>query len=189
MKKILVLLLVLGFATASQAAVTGLIFTVNGEPQPAEITIAVDQTIELDFELAAGHDMLGYNVEWEILGGRSIFAWAGVTFPTEYTFSGSKITTNPAPLPNKVRMTGSNLSGAPVGPAVIMQGLILKCIAIDAEGQPTIVTMTTRATTKVDGVNVVSGTLLHTLTIHQVPEPMTMMLLGLGSLFLVRRKK
>jgi len=34
-----------------------------------------------------------------------------------------------------------------------------------------------------------TGGILDSLTIHQIPEPMTIALLGLGSLFLLRRRK
>jgi len=191
MKKFLVFLLVLGLATATQADIVGIDFTVNGDPQPAEITLMPSQSIELDLEIEAGHNMLGYNIEWEIISGRAELIWANVTFPVQYSFAPSKVLTTPTPAPNKVRMSGSNLSPAIEGPAVIMQGLILHCLLEDpTPNEPTILTMTTRATTKVDGVNIAAGTLLHTLIIHQVvPEPATLMLLGLGSLFLLRRKK
>ena len=51
MKKLLVLMLVLAMASLANAQ---LVFTLNGEPQPDEITILPSDIIELDLELAAG---------------------------------------------------------------------------------------------------------------------------------------
>jgi hypothetical protein len=189
MKKFLVVLLVLGLATASQAGITGIDFTVNGEPQQPAVTLSVGQTIEIDLELLAGNNILGYVLEWEIIGGRAEFNWSGINFPLAFELA-SKI--SGTALPNKVRLTGSQLTQpAKDGPAVIMQGLILTCTGADpSQNEPTIMNVTIRGTTKTNGVSAgTSGTVVHTLTIHQVPEPMTLMLLGLGSLFLVRRKK
>ncbi len=192
MKKVLLLIFVLGLTGSANAAITdGLIFTVNGQPQAAEITLMPSQTIEIGLNLPAGHTISGYVLEWEILGGRATFDWSGVTFPIVFV-APSKITTIPEPLPNKVRMTGTQLlDPAREGSGVVMQGLILKCNTTDpSPNDPTIMTVYTRGTKKVDGVNiqVSPGTLVHTLVIHQIPEPGTVLLLGLGGLFLRKRK-
>jgi hypothetical protein len=65
-----------------------------------------------------------------------------------------------------------------------MQKLVLHCLAA---GDVTL-TVTALEGTKLDGVWI-TDEVLHTLIIHQIPEPMTLTLLGLGSLILVRRKK
>jgi len=190
MKKFLVFLLVLGLATATQAEIIGLDFTVNGEPQPVEITLAPSQTVEIDLELEAGSNTAGYVLEWEILGGRAEFIWSGVTYPIVFE-AASKISGTPTA--NKIRFTGSQILGSPKeGPGVIMMGLILHCLLEDpTPNDPTIMTVYTRGTTKINGQNihVTPGVEVHRLIIHQVPEPATLMLLGLGSLFLLRRKK
>jgi hypothetical protein len=66
-----------------------------------------------------------------------------------------------------------------------MDGLVIHCL------DTTDVILTVRVTenTVINGETIPIDTVLHTLTIHQIPEPATMALLGLGGLFLLRRRK
>ena len=70
------------------------------------------------------------------------------------------------------------------GPLVLMKELYIHCL--DWTG---VVLEIISQGLEVDGEYIEPGTLMHTLTIHQIPEPMTIALLGLGGLFVLRRKK
>jgi hypothetical protein len=186
MKKFLVFLLVLGLATATQA---GLIFTVNGQPQLAEVTIGPSQTIELDLEIdAAVVDMDGFTLDYQILNGRAELLTAGVVFPKAFDFGPSATVFGP----QLIRISGAQLFTPGVaGPQVLMHGILLHCLALDpSQNEPTILQIIVSGATLINNQQLAPvGTVIHTLAIHQVPEPATLMLLGLGSLFLVRRKK
>ena len=198
MKKFIVLLLVLGLATYAQA---GLIFTVDGEPQLPEIGLPGDawypilpsDIIELDLELDAVQTIKGYNIAYVLSNPQAEFIWDGasrpeypgltdIEFPAVFEMA-SKMTVSE---PQNVTITGSQLFGAALqGPLVIMRELYIHCLQ-DTDVILEIVALTG---TVINGENIPDGTVLHTLTIHQIPEPMTIGLLGLGSLFALRRKK
>jgi hypothetical protein len=188
MKKFLVFLLVLGLATVSQSAVAGLVFTVNGEPQPTEITIGPSQSIELDLEIDAQvFDMDGFTLDYKILNDRAELLTAGIVFPRAFDFGPSATVFGP----QWIQISGAQMFTAGVaGPQVLMHGLMLHCLALDPQGQPTILQIIVSGATLVNNVQLAPvGTVIHTLLINQVPEPATLMLLGLGSLFLLRKKK
>jgi hypothetical protein len=192
MKKLCILLLVLGLATAVNADYVGLTFTLEGQghsgAQPAEITLAPSQCVELDLELLAQHNMLCYDITYTLDNAKAelittAYGQQGpVAFPAPFDTPGGITGT---PLPQYVEMSGTQNTTTPLpGAATIMQKLVLHCLAA---GDVTL-TVTALEGTKLDGVWI-TDEVLHTLIIHQIPEPMTLTLLGLGSLILVRRKK
>jgi len=181
MKKILVVLLVLGLATASQAGVT---FGVNDDPSVTEITLLPSQTIVLDMSITQGGTCSDYTLGWA-LEGNGEFLFDGATFPNASSYMlGSGFTAGTLSK-TAFQMSGSNFGIPVAGPAVIMDGLVVHC----TDKGEVVVTVKSLGGTNVDGAPVAANTIMRTILIHQVPEPMTMMLLGLGSLFLVRRKK
>jgi len=189
MKKFLLLMLVLGLATTAQA---GLVFTVDGEPQPEEVWLVPSQIIELDLEIGAGQTILSYTLDYLLSNAQAEFITDGATepqypdltdieFPTVFDFAG-KVDID---LPQHVNITaGQFLSPAIEGPAVLMKELYIHCL----DATDVILEIVAGAGTVVDGVTIPVGTVLHTLTIHQ-PEPMTIVLLGLGGLFALRKRK
>jgi hypothetical protein len=184
MKKFLLLMLILGLATSAQA---GLIFTVWGEPQPEEIWIYPSEVIEIDLEIGDGQNIFGYGIDYVLTNNQAEFITDGrlegtlpIQFPAVFELA-SKITVDE---PQQVSITGSQLFGAALeGPQVIMKDLYIHCL----EMTDVVLEIYALPGTTVDG-QPLEG-LVHTLTIHQIPEPMTLTLLGLGGLFLVRRKK
>jgi len=183
MKKFLVLLLVLGIATCAQA---GMIFTVNGEPQPAEITLKPSETVELDLEWTQG-SVSDYTLDYLLTPvpenpGQAEFIHTGTVFSGGW-FVGNGYVGDP--LPQSFEVSGSNF-GIPYTAANFgFQGLILHCLGVG----DVLMTVVTPGGTIIDGVPIEPGTVMHTLLIHQIPEPMTLTLLGLGGLFLARRKR
>ena len=195
MKKLLILVLVLGMTSMANA---GLIFTVNGEEQGPEITIGPSDIIELDLELSAGSNIMGYAISYSIEGYADLAelitdgatgSYPGITEPmTDIEFPwGSdldgKVNNDPPPS-DYVEITAGNFFNPSDGPLTLMEELYLHCL----DCGDVVLTIAAYGNSVIDGQTIPGGTTLHTLTIHQVPEPATMLLLGLGGLFLRRRK-
>lgn len=189
MKKLLVLLIVLGFAVAAPAAVLpvdGLMVTVNGEAAPDIIRLMPSQTFELDLELLQGFTILNYGIQFKLNNSQGELLYGGIVFPQGFDLA-PKVATGSGPL--LVKITAGQLASPKVpGAKVLMQGLIFHCV----ETTPVILTVSVYTTTKIGigeaaPVTVANGTVLKTITIEQIPEPVTIALLGLGGLFLRRR--
>ena len=182
MKKLLVLLMVLGMTSFAGA---DLIFTINGEPQPDTIYLQPSETVELDLELAQGETVQCYQVTYELSNEQAEFLTSGTVFPWGSLAPG-KINAQDGTAPvSWVEIAADNLFSGSPGPLVLMQGLILHC----TDPTPVVMTVTVSERTIIDGQEIPIGTVLHTLEIIQVPEPMTIALLGLGGLLLRRRRK
>jgi hypothetical protein len=182
MKKLVALILVLGMSSLASAQ---LIVTIDGEPQPEEITLLTSETIELDLDLGAdGYNVLAYNIDWVLSNNQAELIPDGIEFPTTMDFPPSWSGGG-----EKVNMSGSNfMSPAIVGPAVLMNGLILHCVDT-TDVVLTVTALEGTASLDPDGITQIPIEFVHTLRIKQIPEPMTVALLGLGGLFLLRRRK
>jgi hypothetical protein len=182
MKKLLVLLLVLGMASLANAA---LVLSINGEEAPGEITLMTSETIVIDMHLTAGQTNFAYDVAFVLSNAQAALDWSEITFPTEYFFAGALIG---QPNPQEVRVSASQFMAGTdiVGPAVLVDGLLLHC----EEATPLRLDLIVMdgAGTVIDGQAQVTGTILDSVTIMQIPEPASMLLLGLGGLLLRRRK-
>ena len=176
MKKLIAVLTVLLMASVAQA---GLILTIEGEPAPDEITLAPSDWIELDVDITAGENITGIQVDVRVDSPAGLLDSSGVVYPS-IGFMLPIYTLNSGP--HNLEFTGGNFS--PVnGPLVLMQGLMFHCETLDE----VLVTVVVTGDTTIDGEAVAAGTVLDSLVIYQ-PEPMTVILLGLGGLFLRRRK-
>ena len=179
MRKLLVLALVLGVVGLANA---GLQISVNGEVAPDEITLVKSQTIILDITASGGQLGSGFFLD---LMGPGLIDVSGALQYVHYTTVAPIV---PKPAADYVIDLG-NTAGAdqtilldllvpanPVPP--LPNGTVVDLMTLHCEG-PGIVTLTLWDTN--------TALVLDTLRIQQTPEPMTMLLLGLGGLFL--RKK
>ena len=164
MKKLLIFMLVLGMTSAANATIE---MAVDG-------VVVADTTLEsftLSAELTSG-DVLRYDIGFKIIGAGA-FDISAISFPSDPLFD----------LPGKVEVkpgyelfvTQAQIFSAAVpAPATLVTGI---GFSGGVQDQTTIEMWDTTG----------QGALIGTLPI--VPEPMTIALLGLGGLFLLRRRK
>jgi hypothetical protein len=179
MKKFLLLALVLGMVGLANA---GLQFSVNGQVAPDEIDLVKSDTIILDITASGGQ--LGSGFFLDMMGPGLI----GVANAVQYVHYTTVAPIVPKPADEFVIDLG-NGAGADQTimldllipgstPNTLPTGTIVDLMTFHCEG-PGTVTLTLWDTN--------DATVLDILTIHQTPEPMTMLLLGLGGLFLRKR--
>jgi hypothetical protein len=208
MRKLLALGLVLGMASIANA---GFVLTVNNEPAPGEITLTESETIEIDVDLPDGSINSAYDVVLELSNDKASFAvpyffegtppfyqdaeWKNITIEADYTL----LSTAPfggTQNEQYIRVGGAMSAGPPpdflFGPADVFSGIMLHC---DGFGDVTLTLKVGLAAGNVfyDSAGTPEewqdGGIMDTLIIHQIPEPMTMALLGLGGLALLRRRR
>jgi len=186
MKKLLVLMLVLGLASAANAIVVQISAGGDPEPQDSDIWLLPSQEIVLDIVCTSGYNAAtpGDDVYWVLATELQYGTITGgvVLIPPAPTLSAvlGPSAVGGLPLPAGYDGPFGAIAGGPgeITPAgIYFDEFIFHCEKV---GDATIQLWTTP-----DGVTM---TLQDTLIIHQIPEPMTIALLGLGGLFLRRRK-
>jgi hypothetical protein len=178
MKKLLAVILVLGMASIANA---DLVLSVNGEVAPDEITIATSDIITLDLMVTEG-TITGGQVEIVLSNPQGELLQDAVWFPDNASFMFAWYVM--AQDSSHIEITGGNF-GPVAAPLVIMDGLLFHCV----EETEVIIDLHVTGDTTIDGESVPISTILDTITVTQIPEPMTVALLGLGGLFLLRRRK
>jgi hypothetical protein len=181
MKKLLVLMMVLGIAGAANAA---LLISVDGvvDPPESEIELIESDWVTLDIWGDGQTDPSTFFLGIDVQGPASLDL-----SQAEMLYTGNDALVDWLDYPEIADMLGLQnplvlLSlndlppvGTPKEPleGTLVDGIRLHC---DGIGEVTVLLY--------DG----DGVLLDTQVIHQIPEPMTLGLLGLGGLFLRRRK-
>jgi hypothetical protein len=177
-KKLLVAISILGMASLVHA---DMVLSVNGQVAPDEIYILPSDVIELGIMVPAGHDLLGVqaevvlsNAQGELLVDSDVWFAPGLPPYEIMAFDSSHL-----------EFWGGSF-GATQGPFVLMGGLLFHCL----ESTDVIIDLHITGATTQDGQAVPVSTIEDSIIVHQwIPEPMTVALLGLGGLFLLRRRK
>jgi hypothetical protein len=184
MKKLLVLLMVLGLATSAQAALS---LQINGSDVPTEMTVSVSTNIVIQVYSSTATPWYGW-IEGADVGYTSN--------DTSYQFTKGEFVEGTVTYPtNQKYVTVYSIAGD-LGRAIaetdykawklMSDGLTV----VPSAGTQYDVTFHCKATG--DAVINLFGTnyvdVIDSIIIHQTPEPITMALLGLGGLFLRRRK-
>jgi hypothetical protein len=200
MKKLLALVLVLGMASLAAANFQ---LSVNGQPAPDEITLEPSDWIEIDMDWVEGYqvnfdialvlsnDLASFKLPYWVQDNPLVGHWENFRGVANYTLLAI------APFqtiePQQIRIGASMAAGAFVqGPAKIFDGVMLHC---DGEGDVILDLVvvdpagTTSYAPDFSIINYDNGQVLDRLVIHQIPEPMTMALLGIGGLALIRRRR
>lgn len=211
MKKLLVVMLVLSMATIASA---GLQISVNGliDNPDSTITLAPSDTVKIDIQGDGGtqaprgmyliltpyKDPLGeiYNPQLAEMAGGGLMGtvWAPTS---EYGYQDGTYLRNLNGYPAMGFNTDSALyvNGVYIDPQVnpnysgtIVDNIILHCLGV---GDVTLqlVSITQLVDEESGAWGTPEITVWDTQVIHQIPEPMTMALLGLGGLFIRRNRK
>jgi hypothetical protein len=188
MKKLLVLMLVLGLTSVASAtnADKMIQLSINGEPAPDEITMVVSEWIKLDIMLAPDLLMDVMELDLEIVGpGHIELDPQNVVEPTDIivgAFESWSLVVQGVSEKGIEVIAGTSF-GEVAG--TLVDYILFHC---DGLGDVT-VTITDAGTNNILNVGDVGPEAMGSIIIHQIPEPTTVMLLGLGSLFLLRRRK
>ena len=195
MRKLLFLMLVLGVASMANATLQ---ISVNGvqEPIDSEIIIPVEEVpsgiLTLDiwtdadvgvFEQLTWALVVTDNSIGTISGGVGLPPLNGAVWAGD-AVDNAAIVLDP-PYSGKAGTYLAGMSGNPLAGDTMYDDFLFHCEGI---GDATVELWSMVNSVPLPGEAYVLTTLLDTVTIHQVPEPMTMALLGLGGLFLRRRK-
>jgi hypothetical protein len=188
MKKLLVLALVLSMATMASA---GLQISINGQQEAEEATITVVPSGSVTLDIWTDSAIS------DVLGGTGFYALAAPTsggtlsggILANATYWGCSIIQDAAgagiALPAGDNGPYGAIAIAPGYDVIPLGTTIFDGIAFHCEGPGDVVV----SLYMINGdTGELFGPAIDTVTIHQIPEPMTMALLGLGGLFLRRRK-
>jgi hypothetical protein len=192
MKKLLVLLSVLAIASVSNAAIiVPMIVSLNGEQIEPTDYIQIGASDEVDFDLwlidDTGMRLMSLDALVTVQGMGTLSASIEtLTFPYNEGFNNWQW--------DQMGQSGAVATGsfmAGMGAGVLVDHFLLHCDMDDPEN---IVVITVSndlrwgGTLLIDGITPYPGA-WGSATVHQIPEPMTIALLGLGGLFLARRRR
>ena len=183
MKKLLILMLVLGLTSAANAVIVigdiELSFNgaINGSPDVTEYTVSVSDTFEIDVwgNLAA----TGYDAFVNIHDGTTgyvVSPLVSIGTGVVYAAAGLDAVIQAGP-PAHTWVKALDLTGDPPGINIVAGKHFSWDLHCEGEGD-----------VYIDLISLDRQTVYDSIIVHQIPEPMTIILLGLGGLLLRRRK-
>ncbi len=196
MKKLLALALVLGVTAFANA---GLFINVNGDPVSGtefEIDITKVDSVTLDVGVTAGTVKRAVGFIMELNGDLASFSYDGAALDT--TFVSMRVPTGPDTffdVPSAYALpliyqskTGSKVQvegamGLTADATQVIDEVLLSGLTYTPTGLGDVQLL---ISTNINGAGWGQA---EAITIHQIPEPMTMSLLGLGGLALIRRRR
>lgn len=170
MKKLLVLMMVLGLASTANAALTSIEIYADGSAAGSTIEVVTSGSITLQIYSSNDDSGLAYLDIYD----NGLYTYTAPTFTTNAGDSGGAVDTGTYEGYNSLEVTVSATTSGTITPGVMME-----------------VVVTAGTGTGSVGIRLVEGagyTTVDTTTLNIVPEPVTIALLGLGGLFLRRRK-
>lgn len=196
MKKFICVLVFLAMVNVANAGIVDLVISsLNGNPiaPVKEITIMPTDVVNFDvvYEAPAGTSAWSLSLDMLVVAqgtGAGTLDISSITRPTGYWNADlSKITATPTGA--LLDFLANDIGTVP--PGIILDHFLLHC---DAEGDVIIRLVENPNTAAGESLETDGSDLFHLnagpgVIIHQVPEPMTLTLLGLGGLFLARRKR
>jgi len=181
MKKLLVLLMVLGLVATANATIK---LQVNGQDVGSDISLMPSDTITIGI----------YNIDYVLMTNRNFPSYVDLSDLACFSVNNLRLgaahgdtltdisyASYPGDDYGEVTM---NQNWNPATPSPVASGVI-GLFNFHCELQPNVVVVTLY---DYNANHPDQGTPVQTLTIHQIPEPITVALLGLGGLFLRRRK-
>lgn len=195
MKKLLVLLLVLGLASSASAVLD---LGIDGQAAGSTHTMAPSDSITLSVDMGVG--LVGGEFSILLSNNQGAMDYSSMTVNSDYMnevvipavgtyyvatswdFAWGEVA-GTSSTAGAIALGGGNISAFNGQLSTLVDGIVFHC----EEATDVTITLVSRGLVTTSG-SIDAGTTLDSILVHQVPEPATLALLGLGGLLLRKRK-